>query len=62
METATLAVTVDGTYSFTGYDGTNGSDYAIIVRATANLNDANGDYSEFEFDVKSWIYADKNLN
>lgn len=62
VETETLPVIADGTYSFAGYDGTNGSDYVIIVRATVNLNDANGDYSEFEFDVKSWIYADKILN
>ena len=60
VETVTQTVIADGTYHFDGYDGRDGSDYAIIVRATVDLNDSNGPYTEFEFDVKSWIYAEKN--
>ncbi len=59
VETATLTVTGDGTYTFLGYDGTNGDEYAIIVRATINTNDGNGDVSQYEFFIQSWIYVTK---
>lgn len=58
VETATIAIPQDDTYTFSGYDGTDITvDYVIIIRATVNLNDSLGDITEYEFDTKSWIYA-----
>ncbi len=60
VETATLTVTGDGAYTFAGYDGTNGDEYAIIVRATINTNDGAGNVEDYEFFIQSWIYVTRN--
>ena len=59
-ELTTLPIAADGTYTFSGYDGTDGKDYAIVIRADVDLNDSEGLITDFEFYVKSWIWADKN--
>lgn len=60
VQQAVLPLPENNTYTFLGYDGTDGEDYSIVIRAVVDLNDSEGPTTDYEFFVKSWIWAIKN--
>lgn len=59
-EVTVIPLPADGIYTFPGYDGTDGRDYAIVIQATVDLNEDAVPLVGYDFITKSWIWADKN--